>query len=42
MIPTLANFIKRFFSHYLPTQKGLAVNTIMAYRDAITESRIIE
>jgi site-specific recombinase XerD len=35
MIPTLANFIKRFFSHYLPTQKGLAVNTIMAYRDAI-------
>ncbi len=35
MIPTLANFIKRFFSHYLPSQKGLAVNTIMAYRDAI-------
>ena len=35
MIPTLANFIKRFFSYYLPTQKGLAVNTIMAYRDAI-------
>ena len=35
MTPTLANFIKRFFSHYLPTQKGLAVNTIMAYRDAI-------
>ena len=35
MILTLANFIKRFFSHYLPTQKGLAVNTIMAYRDAI-------
>ncbi len=35
MIPTLANFIKRFFSYYLPVQKGLAVNTIMAYRDAI-------
>ncbi len=35
MTPTLANFIKRFFSHYLPVQKGLAVNTIMAYRDAI-------
>ena len=35
MTPLLANFIKRFFSHYLPTQKGLAVNTIMAYRDAI-------
>jgi site-specific recombinase XerD len=35
MTPMLANFIKRFFSHYLPAQKGLAVNTIMAYRDAI-------
>jgi site-specific recombinase XerD len=32
---TLANFIKRFFSHYLPLQKGLAANTIWAYRDAI-------
>jgi len=31
----LANFIKRFFSHYLPIQKGLAANTILAYRDAI-------
>jgi len=31
----LANFIKRFFSHYLPVQKGLAANTLMAYRDAI-------
>jgi len=31
----LASFIKRFFSHYLPVQKGLSVNTIMAYRDAI-------
>jgi site-specific recombinase XerD len=35
MTPMLANFIKRFFSHYLPVQKGLAANTIMAYRDAI-------
>ncbi len=35
MTPMLANLIKRFFSHYLPLQKGLAVNTMMAYRDAI-------
>ncbi len=31
----LAKLIKRFFSHYLPVQKGLADNTILAYRDAI-------
>jgi integrase/recombinase XerD len=31
----LAGFIKRFFSHYLPVQKGLSVNTILAYRDAV-------
>ena len=31
----LATFIKRFFSHYLPVQKGLTANTILAYRDAI-------
>ena len=31
----LANYMKRFFSHYLPVQKGLSVNTILAYRDAI-------
>lgn len=30
----LANYMKRFFSHYLPVQKGLSVNTILAYRDA--------
>jgi site-specific recombinase XerD len=35
MTPSLANFIKRFFSHYLPVQKGLAVNTVVAYRDAL-------
>jgi site-specific recombinase XerD len=27
--------MKRFFSHYLPIQKGLADNSILAYRDAI-------
>lgn len=32
MIP---KFIKRFFSHYLPVQKGLAANTILAYRDTV-------
>jgi site-specific recombinase XerD len=31
----LGNFMRRFFAHYLPIQKGLAVNTIMAYRDTI-------
>ncbi len=35
MTHTFANFMKRFFSHYLPVQKGLSVNTIIAYRDAI-------
>jgi len=35
MTNIFANFIKRFFSHYLPVQKGLSANTIMAYRDAI-------
>ena len=31
----LATFMKRFFGHYLPVQKDLAVNTMQAYRDAI-------
>jgi len=31
----LANYMKRFFSHYLPVQKGLSINTIHAYRDSI-------
>jgi len=31
----LTDFMKRFFSHYLPVQKGLAVNTMQAYRDAV-------
>jgi len=35
MTHSIANFIKPFFSHYLPVQKGLAANTILAYRDTI-------
>ena len=35
MTHSLGNFMKRFFSHYLPVQKGLSANTIAAYRDAI-------
>jgi len=35
MSPLLANSLKRFFSHYLPVQKGLAENTVLSYRDAI-------
>jgi len=35
MTHIISKFIKRFFSHYLPVQKGLASNTILAYRDAI-------
>lgn len=31
----IANYMKRFFSHYLPIQKGLSITTIWAYRDAI-------
>ena len=31
----LANPVKRFFSDYLPVQKGLAANTITAYRDTL-------
>jgi site-specific recombinase XerD len=35
MSPQLPNLLKRFFSHYLPIQKGLAKNTVLSYRDAI-------
>jgi integrase/recombinase XerD len=35
MSTSLANPVKRFFSHYLPVQKGLAANTVTAYRDAL-------
>jgi site-specific recombinase XerD len=32
---SLAKYVKRFFGHYLPIQRGLSDNTIFAYRDAI-------
>ena len=35
MTHALADFMKPFFSHYLPTQRGLSINTITSYRDAI-------
>ena len=35
MTHMLAPIMKRFFSHYLPIQKGLSINTLSAYRDAI-------
>ncbi len=35
MTHLLAPFMKRFFGHYLGVQKGLSINTISAYRDAI-------
>jgi len=35
MTHLLAPFMKRFFSGYLPVQKGLSINTISSYRDAI-------
>jgi len=35
MTHLIATFIRRFFSHYLPVQKGLATNTILAYRDVV-------
>ena len=35
MSTLLANSLKRFLSHYLPVQKGLAENTVLSYRDAI-------
>ena len=35
MTHTIAPLLKRYFSIYLPVQKGLSVNTVRAYRDAI-------
>lgn len=35
MTHLLAPFMKRFFGHYLGVQKGLSINTISSYRDAI-------
>jgi len=34
MTHAVADFMQAFFSHYLPIQRGLSVNTITAYRDA--------
>lgn len=31
----IAPLLKRFFSHYLPVHKGLSINTVRAYRDAV-------
>lgn len=35
MTHAVADFMKPFFSHYLPVQRGLSINTIASYRDAI-------
>jgi len=35
MTHAIAPLLKRFFSHYMPVQKGLSVDTVRAYRDAI-------
>ena len=35
MTHDIAPLLKRFFSHYLPILKGLSLNTVRAYRDAI-------
>jgi len=35
MIPTLAHCLQRFLGYYLPINRGLAVNTILAYRDTL-------
>ena len=35
MTHTVADFMQPFFSHYLPVQRGLSINTVAAYRDAI-------
>ena len=34
MTHPLSVFMKPFFSHYLPVQRGLSINTIASYRDA--------
>ncbi len=35
MTHTIAPLLKRFFSHYMPVQKGFSKDTMRAYRDAI-------
>ncbi len=32
---SIAPLLKGFFGHYLPVQKGLSINTLRAYRDAV-------
>lgn len=33
----LPQVIKRFFSHYLPTERGLSPNTVLSYRDTFRQ-----
>jgi site-specific recombinase XerD len=35
MTPTLAHLLQRFLGHHLPIHKGLAANTVLAYRDTL-------
>ncbi len=35
MTHAMGPLLKRFFSHYLPVQRGLSVNSVKAYRDAV-------
>jgi site-specific recombinase XerD len=35
MTPTLAHLLQRFLGHHLPIHRGLAVNTVLAYRDTL-------
>jgi integrase/recombinase XerD len=34
MTHAVADFMKPFFGHYLPAQRGLSINTVASYRDA--------
>lgn len=35
MNPTLSHLLQRFLGHYLPIHRGLATNTVLAYRDTL-------
>jgi len=35
MTLTLANLLQRFLGHYMPVQRGLSTNTVLAYRDTL-------
>ena len=35
MTHPLASYLKRFFSHYLPLQRGLSAHSLAAYRDSV-------